>query len=414
MITGGKFLYSEIFLFILTFANWIWSGAPSYVWTLNYFTIFCAVFIAGELFLRKVDFGLKHIRFFYPYIVILLLVAFGFIFTDPYTRPQVTKVYFYFVLTLMYFGISFASKRSWFFWLGTSFAIFYLLANVDYITLETSRNVVIGEDKKDDINSNIFGLMCILSLINANFSIFLNKRVLISKVLPSWLTKAYYILICFASVYSILFATGGSRKAFILLILTGVVSILFASKLKFNAIDFVKYSILSLILTLALGIAVYLSPFFGRVEEIIFALSGSYYEEASIDTRLLFIEEGIKVWLRSPFIGVWCGFFREWGTYAHSNYIDLLCNYGIVGLFSYYLIYFVVIKKYLLPSFRQNFSPEIKKVAFFNLAIFGMLILWEVAAVTHSDRYYPPLMGILYAISIVNYLDYRRARYYQR
>tara|TARA_B100001093_G_scaffold448445_1_gene454035 strand:- start:4485 stop:5729 length:1245 start_codon:yes stop_codon:yes gene_type:complete len=410
----GRFLYSEILLFILTFSNWIWSGAPTYVWTLNYFTIFCALFITGEIFLRKVDFGYKYMRFFYPYIIILLLVAYGFLFTDPYTTPQVTKVYFYFILTLLYFGITFASKRSWFFWLGTNCAIFYLLANVDYITLETSRNVVIGEDKKDDINSNVFGMMCILSLLNATFSLFNGKSVLIGRALPNWIRKSYYVLILSASIYSIIFATGGSRKAFILLLLSGGISILFASKLKFDAIRIILYGVLSLALTLVMGSLVYFSPFFGRVEEIFYALSGKYYEESSFDTRLLFIEEGLKVWMRSPLIGVWCGFFREWGTYAHSNYVDLLCNYGIVGLISYYSIYFNVIKKYLLHSFQQNFSLEIKKVAFFNLTIFGILILWEFAAVTHIDRYFPPLMGIIYGISIINFLEYRRIKFYRR
>ena len=407
MNANNKFLYSEILLFCLTFSNWIWSGAPSYVWALNYFTIFCAMFIVGEIFLRKVDFGYKYMKFFYPYIIILLLVAYGFLFTDPYTRPQVTKVYFYFILTLLYFAVTFASKRSWFFWLGTNCAIFYLLANVDYINLESSRNVVIGEDRKDDINANIFGWMCIISILNANFNLFVKNNVLLAKWLPKLLIKLYYLGITVSSSYAILFATGGSRKGFILLILGFGASILFSGKLKFDAIRLISYGIGSTLAVILMLILVSLSPFFGRMQELFYAFSGQYYEEASFDARILFIEEGLKIWLSSPIIGVWCRFFREWGTYAHSNYIDLLCNYGIIGFLAFYSIYYTVIKKYIWRPFKQSFNLEIKKISFFYLVIFGILIIWEIAAVTHMDRSFPPLMGTIYAMCIVNFINYR-------
>jgi O-antigen ligase len=414
MNSNRNFLFSELILFVLTFSNWIWSAAPSYVWTLNYFTIFCAVFIVAELFFRKIDYGLKYLNFFYPYIIILLLVAYGFFFTDPYTRPQVVKVFFYFILTLLYFSVIFASKRSWFFWLGTFAAILFLLFNVDYISLEASRNIVIGADKKDDINSNIFGFMCIISILNANFNLFIRNDVLIAKVLPKLVVKISYVLISLICTYAVLFATGGSRKGFVLLILVYGLSVFFASRLKFNLARLFLLGFAACFIGLVIGFLVYLSPFFGRFEEIFFALSGQYYEEASYDARILFIEEGIKVWLRSPIIGVWCGFFREWGTYAHSNYIDLLCNYGIVGLVSFYSIYYLIIKKYLWIPFKQNFNLEIKKRAFFCLVFFGILIIWEVAAVTHSDRYFPPLMGAIYAMSIQIYINYRSMKLYNR
>lgn len=414
MNTDNKFLYSEIVLFFLTFSNWIWSGAPSYVWTLNYFTIFCAMFIVVELYLKKVGFGLRHLGFIYPYIIILLLVIYGYFFTDPFTRPQAVKVFFYFVLTILYFIVAFASKRSWFFWLGTHFAIFYLLYNVDYITLETSRNVVIGEDRKDDINSNIFGFMCIMSILNANFNLFVKNKVLLAKALPKLLVKFYYLGITVASTYAILFATGGSRKGLILLILVYGVSLLFASKLKFDAIRLISYGIGSILTIIIMGIIVTFSPFFGRMQEIIYAFSGQYYSEASFDARILFIEEGIKVWLSSPIIGVWCGFFREWGTYAHSNYIDLLCNYGVVGFIAFYAIYYIIFSKYLWPSFKQRMSFHHKKVAYYCLVTFFILLVWEIAAVTHSDRYFPPLMGVLYSMCIVNFLNYRLARFGNR
>lgn len=403
----SKFLFSEIILFILTFSNWIWSGAPSFVWTLNYFTIFCAFFIAAELIIRRADFGIKHIGFIYPYIIILILVAYGFLFTDPYTRPQAVKVFFYFILTLMYFFVGYTSKRSWFFWLGTHAAIFYLLSNVDYITLETSRNVVIGEDKKDDINSNVFGFMCIISILNASYSIFIKDKVLIAKSVPLMFSKIYYLIIILAGTYAILYATGGSRKGFVLLLFAFALTVLFSGNLRFNFLKILVYGFTALFLLVVAGALVYVSPFFGRFEELFFAFTGGPYEEASIDARILFIEEGFKVWLRSPIIGVWCGFFRQWGTYAHSNYIDLMCNYGLVGLVAFYYTYYLIFKKYLRPSFKQNFDLGIKKCAFFLIAIFSILLMWEVAAVTHSDRYFPPLMGSLYSMSVVNFLNYR-------
>lgn len=414
MNANNKFLYSEILLLILTASSWIWSGAPSHVWTLNYFTIFCAIFIVAELFVRKVDFGVRYLGFFYPYIIILLLVIYGYFFTDPYTQPQAVKVFFYFILTILYFIVAFASKRSWFFWLGTHLAVFYVLNNVDYISLETRRNVVIGDNKTDSINSNIFGFMCVISILDANFNLFVKNKVLLARALPKLLVKFYYLGITIVSSYAILFATGGSRKGLILLILVFGASTLFASKLRFDAARLISYSVGFILSVILMGVIVAISPFFSRMQEIFYALTGQAYEEASLDTRLLFIEEGLKIWLGSPIIGVWCKFFREWGTYAHSNYIDLLCNYGVVGLFAFYASYYIIMTKYVLPSFKQKISFEHKKQAFFLLVTFFILLLWEIACVTHSDRSFPPLMGALYSMSIVNFLNYRLLHYSYR
>lgn len=68
--------------------------------------------------------------------------------------------------------------------------------------------------------------------------------------------------------------------------------------------------------------------------------------ERSVEGRLMMIERGIELWQTSPFWGIGNEGFRVMSgfmTYSHNNYIEILTNYGIIGIALYYsLLVFVL------------------------------------------------------------------------
>ena len=53
---------------------------------------------------------------------------------------------------------------------------------------------------------------------------------------------------------------------------------------------------------------------------------------------------------KNPLFGSGWGFFSKFsgiGVYSHSNYVEILVSFGIMGFLLYYYIYFYTIKKLL-------------------------------------------------------------------
>ncbi len=66
------------------------------------------------------------------------------------------------------------------------------------------------------------------------------------------------------------------------------------------------------------------------------------YEDSSFRTREEMIRQGIQLWKQSPLFGNGLDAFQGLsgqGTYAHNNYVELLCDIGLVGVLLFYALY---------------------------------------------------------------------------
>lgn len=86
-------------------------------------------------------------------------------------------------------------------------------------------------------------------------------------------------------------------------------------------------------------------------------VSGQTETEASIGGRVVLIDYGMMLFERSPLIGRGIDAFTQsfqtlhgsWATSADNNYVELLADFGIVGLLVYYVpMYLFVLRKALL------------------------------------------------------------------
>lgn len=70
-----------------------------------------------------------------------------------------------------------------------------------------------------------------------------------------------------------------------------------------------------------------------------------HFEDASSQTRLQLYKDSFDVIIHSPIFGVGLSnfvLFSPSGEYTHSNYLEIAANTGIVGVFLYYAIYFIL------------------------------------------------------------------------
>ncbi|HLP78571.1 MAG TPA: O-antigen ligase family protein [Candidatus Paceibacterota bacterium] len=70
------------------------------------------------------------------------------------------------------------------------------------------------------------------------------------------------------------------------------------------------------------------------------------YEDSSFQTRADMIQQGLHLWSQAPVFGNGLDAFEGLsgqGTYAHNNYVELLCDLGIVGTVLFYSMYGLVL-----------------------------------------------------------------------
>lgn len=401
-----KILYSEYILLVHTVMTYLFSSSLSLVWYLNYFSIFTAAVIFIELYMIKGwRLGREWIAIFVP---LFLMAGIGLIavLLDPITKPYGIKIVYAYILAFMYFSVVLATKRIWFLVWGLFLSLAYLaisqgLGASDLALHDGIRaKLVIGSDaKKDSLNVNVYAMICLFSSAFASFQAFEAKRLYRSLVLRVliYIVSAAVVLISLQQIVTVT----GSRKGMIFMCYWLVVAGVMAMRGRISIGRLLSGSIVSALLLVVGLVALYLSPFFWRFEEIFYFLTGQATNEMSVVTRTEFYKIGFDMWLSSPIYGDFCRFWKTLGTYSHSNPIELLVNHGIIGFFLYYVYYLNTFKKTILPCLRSRI-PVICATAIFLGAFFLMFFLWEIAAVNYYSRYSFPVIGVLIGMSVVN------------
>lgn len=169
---------------------------------------------------------------------------------------------------------------------------------------------------------------------------------------------------------------GGSRKNLVAIPITALFFSLFTG----NGTKKLKAL---LILLLALVVSLYLLETLPVLSGIRSSLEGmcnglSQADDAKVDgsteERMYLMEQGIRVWMVHPFVGVgWHNYryYNDVGLYAHNNYVELLASLGIVGFLLYYTM-FLRVGYHLCSSLRRwkIYKEDILLMGFtFNILI---------------------------------------------
>jgi len=129
------------------------------------------------------------------------------------------------------------------------------------------------------------------------------------------------------------------------------------------------------------------------------------YEDSSYSKRTEMIEQGLQLWQQATWFGNGADAFRELsgqGTYSHNNYVELLCNLGLVGALLFYSLYAQVL-------FRAMQARPVTRI--YCWIVILMLLLADLGYVSYSSKQSIMIVMLLTVVTTSRYgfLHQRRA-----
>lgn len=243
-------------------------------------------------------------------------------------------------------------------------------------------------------NFNIFGFYIsvnanTLALIAAFAFLFVFYEFLVFKKKRKIIISLWYIFIILLS---------GSRKG----LLTIIVGFILLIYLMYPKKRIRNILVTIIILTIAFLSILYIPSLYNligyRIEPLINFIMGNTYEEASLETRVSFIELGWNYIIQRPLRGYGLDCFkylpRAYNTYSHNNYVEILVSSGIVGFILYYFSYvFYIIRG--MSAIKKD--TGIVKLCFSFIII---ILVMDYAMVSYYDRFI--LTILMFGIAQIN------------
>lgn len=162
-----------------------------------------------------------------------------------------------------------------------------------------------------------------------------------------------------------------------------------------------KYCIIGIIIAIVIIYIVFEIPFLYenigyRIEDFTnHFLYKTQMEDTGTIKRGIMMERAFKLWINKPIFGNGSNAFYLLGgfeAYSHTNYLELLCNYGIVGFIWYYSFYIYCINMLL------KIKDKDVMVKFF-IDYFVCIMIFEVIAIDYNTNFTHIFlsMAVLYA-----------------
>ena len=241
--------------------------------------------------------------------------------------------------------------------------------------MEVESNVRLGKEINQE---NSFGIMNATTTIVA-FSYLLYKRKY----------KAFHSVMI---VLSFFFAmASGSRKAVLMICIGAAILILKKYKLRYAHRAIARGMILLIVLLFVINLPIF-DSINSRLEGMINLITGGGKVESSVNLRWEMIVDGWEAFKERFLMGYGANNYRNiarYKTYSHNNFIEILVDFGVVGFFLYYLIYFMAFKN--LWKSEHGAGKAL-------LSIFFVRFIMEIAFVT----YYSKTQWVLMAFFLIN------------
>jgi O-antigen ligase len=195
--------------------------------------------------------------------------------------------------------------------------------------------------------------------------------------------------------YQILIITG-SRKGFILLFLF----LGFLSIKKTMRLSLVKKVLIGIVFLSGVAFLFWWVqdlPIFQRILNIGLYVQGEKIGEHSLGLRVLMASTGFELFFQRPLLG-WGAqqyqYISGFGSYSHSNYIELLVNHGLIGLGIYYTLFASLLRR--AWRLKKKASTETSlSISYWLFAAIVFLLIWDVAAVSYYNKLYWILLATL-------------------
>lgn len=144
-----------------------------------------------------------------------------------------------------------------------------------------------------------------------------------------------------------------------------------------------------------------------RIETMLNGIRGVGEVDASTATRLDLVEYGIEWFREAPWIGHGADGFRAlMGTYhpdrtavyAHNNFIEILVDFGLIGLVLFYWVYVLIIGKGLARV------STLRPLQTMILSMMVALLIIEYGFVDYYSRVFMPFVAVAWVVVCTNTL----------
>lgn len=284
------------------------------------------------------------------------------------TRTLMINSVFFFALINYYYYVGSMSELSKNF-VGVS-AVISVLAVIANIIYGGERLSGIG------INSNTIAMFAAYSMI-----------IVINSMIEN--SKRKCIDITLVLLFAVTIVLSGSRKGLLIPIIGCYVLVCFRQPRKFVIRSLIAIVLAYCVYQALINIDVLYTLIGNRIEQVVFLLSGQDVVEASLGSRNAYILLAWNSSQDSLFWGHGLDTFRllrgAYGTYTHSNYLEIIYSLGFGGLTIFYLPYIITLKNAFanIRNMKTAIAPLV--------AILIPYIICDFMNVTYFER---PVLSI--------------------
>lgn len=270
----------------------------------------------------------------------------------------------------------------------TALMTFSVSATMLFIYLAITGQIDTGERLGSELtgNANTFALLFMIGAIFAVYFIFFGKN---------QKTRLFFGVTFL--VHLLALAMAGGRKFFLIpIVLCAGMYVMHKDKIgrrNLAANSFKMVVVLSIVWWAIFNIDFLYDNIGYRMEGLVNLFLDEGDADFSSLARKSMMETGLKLWLQSPIWGHGIDSFKYisvFDCYAHNNYVELLCDIGIVGTI-YYYAFFV----YLLAKFCKS-NISIMHKSYWTILV-SCLMVFDIGAVSY-DLLLPHFMFAVAAV----------------
>tara|TARA_B100001057_G_C22867481_1_gene957220 strand:+ start:5172 stop:6359 length:1188 start_codon:yes stop_codon:yes gene_type:complete len=384
LINKKSFTLTKILLVLYIFRFVIIAGSESYSGMFNFIGELVVLAFFVDVTAMKSRINWSNFRTIVPYLIFLFLMLFSVIWYpkgSEYIFDHFTKYLLFFIC---FFVVASTNNFDFLFYaiiLGcaTIFVVGYDEI-LEYTLQPVNRRFTFNTiDEEGGINPNVLAFYC-----NISIAFLIYKYRLINKKH----VKLGILCLIGTFVLFIVFVTL-SRKGLIGILIMFLFFLLSGKKLN------LRFKILSILISSTIIFFLMQNfelPVLNRFISTINLFEGSKNIGQSDHERSFLILESISFWKESPIFGNGIKHFENnsvLGLYTHTNYMELLVNYGLVGLLLFYSP--IITRLRTLYTYFNHFHIQIK--FFFFILIF--ILISDFAMVSYYNVVYLFLLSVV-------------------
>ncbi len=207
------------------------------------------------------------------------------------------------------------------------------------------------------------------------------------------INKLFYVIVCVVGVFfSIITA---SKKVLILLVIGFLFIFILSGDKKKNALIAIRNVLIAVFAAVLVVYLIYNVKYFEymkiRIDEI-FDMLINGGGNSSDQKRMRFLVEGFQVFVQNPLFGDGtAASFNYFGTYSHSNFVEILMNHGVFGFVAYYFCYPIVIFRCISKGKQKTKKMNLSYLCLF---VYLSILVLSIALVYYTFIYYHILLAV--------------------